>query len=42
MKYLSPFHCKNGYANAPLCYVIRTLPVLLWHIEKLFYLEATN
>ena len=21
------FHGKNGYANAPLCYVTRTLPV---------------
>jgi hypothetical protein len=23
------FHGKNGYVNAPRCYVIRTLPVLL-------------
>jgi hypothetical protein len=23
------FHYNNGYANAPYCYVIRTLPVLL-------------
>ena len=22
------FPCKNGYVNAPQCYVIRTLPVL--------------
>jgi hypothetical protein len=24
------FHGNNGYANAPQCYVIRTLPVLLF------------
>ena len=23
------FHCNNGYTNAPQCYVIRTVPVLL-------------
>ena len=28
MKYLLLFHGNNGYANAPECYVIRTLPVL--------------
>ena len=26
---LIAFPCKNGYANAPLHYIIRTLPVLL-------------
>ena len=25
---LVTFHCKNGYTNAPQCYVIRTLSVL--------------
>ena len=28
MQYSSLFHHKNGYANAPQCYVIRTLHVL--------------
>jgi len=23
------FHCNNGYTNAPKCYVMRTVPVLL-------------
>jgi hypothetical protein len=25
---LVTFHCSNGHANTPHCYVIRTLPVL--------------
>ena len=29
MWYLLLFHSNNGYVNAPQCYVIRTLPVLL-------------
>jgi hypothetical protein len=31
------FHCNKGYANAPYCYLIRTLPVLqalLWNYLK--------
>jgi hypothetical protein len=27
--YLQLFHCKNGCTNAPQCYVIRTMPILL-------------
>jgi len=27
---LIAFHCVNGYMNAPQCYFIRTLPVLLF------------
>jgi hypothetical protein len=27
-EYLMLFHDNNGYANAPLCYVMRTLPLL--------------
>ena len=30
MQYLLLFHDKNGYVNAPQCYIIRTLPVLLY------------
>jgi hypothetical protein len=29
MQYLMLFHCSNGCAKAPQCYVIGTLPVLL-------------
>jgi len=29
IKYVFIFHCNTGYANAPRCYVKRTLPVLL-------------
>jgi hypothetical protein len=29
MEYLLLFHCNNGWTNAPECFVIRTLPVLL-------------
>jgi len=29
MYYSLPFHCNNGCTNAPQCYVIRTLAVLL-------------
>jgi len=29
MYYLLLFHGNNGYANAPQCYVLCTLPVLL-------------
>jgi hypothetical protein len=28
-QYVMLFCCNNGYANAPQCYVIRTLPLLL-------------
>ena len=28
--YLLLFHCNNGCKNAPQCYVIRTMPVLLF------------
>jgi hypothetical protein len=28
MQYFLLFHCNNGYANAPRCYVIRTVTVL--------------
>ena len=28
MQYVLCFYGNSGYANAPLCYVIRTLPVL--------------
>ena len=53
MYQLSLFHCNNGHANAPHCYVIRTLPVLLIYLlsnvkptvitENLtLYFEATN
>jgi hypothetical protein len=27
------FNCNNGYANAPQCYIIRTLPVLLFSVR---------
>jgi hypothetical protein len=27
---ISLFHCNNGFANEPHCWVIRALPVLLW------------
>ena len=33
MQYLLLFHGHNGYANAPQCYVLRTLPVFF----RLFY-----
>jgi hypothetical protein len=33
------FHCDNGCTNAPQCYVIRTLPVLLKSGMKLITLE---
>jgi hypothetical protein len=53
MYYLSLFHCNNGYMNAPHCYVIRTLPVLLMYLlsnikpkiiteNLVLYFEATN
>jgi len=29
LQYLSLFRCKIGCTNAPQCYVMRTLPVLL-------------
>jgi hypothetical protein len=29
MYYLWLFHCKNGYANAPQCSIICTLPIFL-------------
>ena len=28
-KYIVAFHCNSGYANAPQCYEIRILSVLL-------------
>ena len=28
-EYVILLHCNNGYTNAPQCYVIRTLPLLL-------------
>ena len=28
-EYVILFHCKNGYMNAPQCYVIRALYLLL-------------
>jgi hypothetical protein len=32
-EYVTPlFHSNNSYANAPQCYVIRTLPVLFSHV----------
>ena len=31
MQYLLLFHSNNGFANAPQCYVMRTLPVLFIH-----------
>jgi hypothetical protein len=33
------FHCNNGCTNAPQCYVIRTLPVLL-PLRRRFYLDS--
>jgi len=40
MQYLFLFHCNNGYANAPQCYVIRTLTVFFhrtkWSSETRF------
>ena len=32
MKYFLLFHGKSGYEKAPQCYVIRTLPVPLFHL----------
>jgi hypothetical protein len=41
MKYLLLFHCQNGYANAPQCCVMRTLPVLLlWVKVKVTLVQA--
>ena len=34
MKYLLLFHCNSCCTKAPRCYVIRTLPVLLWKYSK--------
>jgi hypothetical protein len=34
---LSAFQCNNGCTNASLCYVIRTLSVLFFHIKKLIW-----
>jgi hypothetical protein len=39
ISYLLPFHGSNGYANAPQCYVILTLPVLFLSIQ---YREHVN
>jgi len=33
-QYLLLFHSNNGYANAPQCYVILTMPVLLFFIKS--------
>ena len=34
ISYLMLLHGNNGYANAPKCYGIRTLPVLLLNVTK--------
>ena len=34
--YLLLFYGNNGYANAPVYYVMRTSPVLLWVLLELF------
>ena len=31
------FHGTNGYANAPLCYVIHTFSVLFWYFSLYFW-----
>jgi hypothetical protein len=42
MQYLSPFYSNNGYANAPQCNVIHTLPVLLYHSFDLSWPVLVN
>ena len=44
---ISLFHCSSGCTNAPQCYVIRTLPVLLslmlrWEYDMKMYLTGSG
>jgi hypothetical protein len=34
MQYLFLFHSNHGYTKAPQCYVINTLPVLVWYHKR--------
>ena len=35
--YLLVFYCSSGYVNAPQCYIIRTLPLLLYTVLSILY-----